>query len=579
MVKKQSKIIKCLLILATCTLAACNNQSGNIKSTLTAQTQYGAVKGVERNGAIEFRGIPYAAAPEGDLRWAMPEQPKAWEGVRDASAFGNACPQQARFNLTDASTTEDCLNLNVSIPADIRDGEKLPVLFWIHGGAFVGGSSNLYRNDKLANKGRLIVVTPNYRLGVLGFMPHPAFANANQLNGNYGLEDQRAALKWVQNNIVAFGGDANNVTIAGESAGAASICMHLASPEKVTGLFHKAIMTSAGCLAHLKTVDVAEKTGVAISDALGCKGDNASVLACMRSKDQASVEKILAVQGAYADKNPLDLIPFAPVVGSEQYPNATIPRSVKTALDSGQFKAVPLMVGGMANEIRLYVGYWWQNWKAGKGPALNSETFNSWLASFYTKDQVQAIAGRYTPAEGWSAENAVPSVLGSILSDYNPAIGINNCLYMQTTNSILATAAKHALAIPVYQFEFSEPDSLVNGVGIAEPYPDFKLGAVHSSIINFIFPRYSNTKQINAPELSKASEKLGDDIVNYWASFAYKGQPAAQGLPAWQPYTSGAKPAVLNMSAANVYMYDAETSHSCKFWKSLYPGNLDKIPN
>ena len=259
MVKKQSKTIKSLLILAICTLAACNNHSNNIKSTLTAQTQYGAVKGVERNGAIEFRGIPYAAAPEGDLRWAMPVQPKAWEGVRDASVFGNACPQQARFNLTDASTTEDCLNLNVSIPADIRDGEKLPVLFWIHGGAFVGGSSNLYRNDKLANKGRLIVVTPNYRLGVLGFMPHPAFRNANHLNGNYGLEDQRAALKWVQNNIAAFGGDANNVTISGESAGAASICMHLASPEKVTGLFHKAIMTSAGCLAHLKTVDVAEK--------------------------------------------------------------------------------------------------------------------------------------------------------------------------------------------------------------------------------------------------------------------------------------------------------------------------------
>lgn len=576
---KQQKLTKYLLVLSACVLVSCNTQGTDIKSALTVRTADGAVKGVARNGAIEFRGIPYAAAPVGELRWAMPAPPAAWKGVRDASEFGNACPQQARFNLTDASSTEDCLNLNVSIPADIRDGEKLPVLFWIHGGAFVGGSSNLYRSDKLVNKGRLVVVTPNYRLGVLGFMPHPAFRNASHLNGNYGLEDQRAALKWVQSNIASFGGDPNNVTVAGESAGAASICMHLASPEKVSGLFHKAIMTSAGCLAPLKTVDVAEKTGVAISDALGCKGDNASVLACMRSTDQTSVEKILAVQGEYADKNPLDLIPFAPVIGSAEHPNATIPRSVKTALDSGQFKAVPLMMGGMANEIRLYVGYWWQNWKAGKGPALNAETFQNWLASFYTKEQVPAIADKYTPAAGWTAENSVPGVLGAMLSDYNPAIGINNCLYLQTTNSILVSAATHGLPIPVYQFEFSEPNSLVNGVGIAEPYPDFKLGAVHSSIINFVFPNYSNTKKINAPDLSKESEKLGEDIVSYWASFAYQGQPAAASLPAWQPYKSGAAPAVMNMAVGNVKMVDAQTNHSCTFWKNLYPGNLDKIPD
>src|SRR5690606_34574700 len=131
----------------------------------TVQTDQGAVRGVVRNGALEFRGIPYAAAPVGELRWALPQPAAAWEGVRDASEFGSACPQQARFNLTEASADEDCLTLNVSVPVDRAPGERLPVFVWIHGGAFVGGASSLYRLDQLARDGRMVVVSMNYRLG------------------------------------------------------------------------------------------------------------------------------------------------------------------------------------------------------------------------------------------------------------------------------------------------------------------------------------------------------------------------------------------------------------------------------
>ena len=315
------------------------------------QTATGQVSGVERNGAWEYRGIPYAAAPMGALRWALPQAPAAWDGVRDGSQFGPACPQQARFNLTEGSTAEDCLSVNVSTPPNTHAGAKLPVMVWIHGGAFVGGSSNLYRLDKLAREGRMVVVSMNYRLGVFGFMPHPALVDGAQHNGNYGLEDQRMALAWVQRNIAAFGGDPKRVTVAGESAGAGSVCMHLASSEKVKGLFQQAILQSAGCLQPMKTVTEAQAVGVAIAEALDCRGNQAEAAQCLRGQ---SVEALLTQQGHYAEQHPGDFIPFAPVVGNPAQPNATVPRSTREALDQGHFSRVPLLMGGTRHEIRLY---------------------------------------------------------------------------------------------------------------------------------------------------------------------------------------------------------------------------------
>ncbi|MEN9977086.1 MAG: hypothetical protein RIR36_1246, partial [Bacteroidota bacterium] len=151
----------------------------------------------------EYRGIPYAVPPTGNRRWSLPEPVTSLgPGVFKAYDFGSACPQNPRSGSPEKYVDEDCLSLNVTTPADMKPGERLPVFFWIHGGAFVGGSSNLYRLDKLAHEGRLVVVSINYRLGAFGFMPHPAFAS-NGYSGNYGLEDQRLAMKWVQQNIRA----------------------------------------------------------------------------------------------------------------------------------------------------------------------------------------------------------------------------------------------------------------------------------------------------------------------------------------------------------------------------------------
>jgi len=509
---------------------------------------------------IEYRGIPYAEAPVGERRWALPKTKQAWSGVLDASAFGSACPQVSRFALTDSSVTEDCLSLNVTLPADIKADEQLPVLFWIHGGGFVGGASNLYRTDWLATEGRLVVVTANYRLGYLGFVPLPALAS-DPVNGNFGIEDQREALRWVQRNIARFGGDPKRVTVAGESAGAASLCMHLASPEQVRGLFQQAIVVSAGCLAALKTVTQAsEANGKAIADILGCP--DGKDLNCLRAK---SVSDILRAQTSFTAKNPIDLAAFAPAYGTPEAPNATISTSFADALaqrNGGSFLPVPILMGGMQKELLLYVGYWWQDALGGKGSALDNASIQRyWLPNFYGQ-HARAVAKKY----GFDKPSAGAERLGVALSDYNPLLGINNCLYYRTADAIKAYPGASS---NMYLFEFGDPQALVKGVGIERPYPDFPLGPVHSSILNYLFPHFSNDKKIDSPNLPASSQELAKQITQYWAAFIHTGHPTVHTLPAWAPYADSRS--IMRFLPNQVGMFDGGASHHCDWWKTLYP--------
>ncbi|MGB3480582.1 MAG: carboxylesterase family protein, partial [Mycobacterium sp.] len=201
-------------------------------------TGAGAVRGLVAPDHVLFQGIPYAAPPVGELRWRPPAPVQAWDGLRDATKPGVRCVQG---NMLDPdyglAVGEDCLTLNVWAPTGAAG---LPVMVWIHGGAFVNGSSDLYRAQLLAARGQIVVVTINYRLGALGFLAHPAFGPPADV-GNYGLADQQAALRWVQENIGAFGGDPQKVTVAGQSAGGMSVCDHLAAPGSA-GLFRAAII-------------------------------------------------------------------------------------------------------------------------------------------------------------------------------------------------------------------------------------------------------------------------------------------------------------------------------------------------
>lgn len=187
---------------------------------MVVQTTGGTVRGVRQDGVLAFKGIPYAAAPIGALRWASPQPAKPWHGVLDATRYGTGCPQLSRYGLTEAGYDEDCLSINVTVPATPPPaGVKRPVIAWVYGGAFVGGSTALYPLTHMALAGDAVMVSFNYRIGVFGFMSNPAFPRDS--DGTCGLSDQRLALAWIQRNIRAIGGDPANVTVAGESAGAA----------------------------------------------------------------------------------------------------------------------------------------------------------------------------------------------------------------------------------------------------------------------------------------------------------------------------------------------------------------------
>src|SRR5271169_5398989 len=232
-----------------------------------AGTANGPVRGLANGAVDEFLGIPYAAPPVGALRWQPPQPAASWSGVRDATQFAPHCPQSAS-PFGQASTSEDCLFLNVFTPSRQQHGSGHPVMVWIHGGALVTGESNDYDPAGLVADG-VTVVTINYRIGALGFLAHPALADAKGQSGDYGLMDQQAALRWVQRNIASFGGNPHHVTIFGESAGGLSTLSQVASPQ-AKGLFEKAIVESGSYNLTQASLASAESAGETFATNAGC---------------------------------------------------------------------------------------------------------------------------------------------------------------------------------------------------------------------------------------------------------------------------------------------------------------------
>lgn len=510
-------------------------------------TNLGQVQGVIRHGVFEFRGIPFAQSVAGARRWALAEPAQPWSGVRQAQHFGPPCAQAARYNLTEASDAEDCLTLNISRPVSAAPlaGQNLPVLVWIHGGAFVGGSASLYRLDQLARELNAVVVTLNYRLGVFGFMPHPGFEAAT--NGGYALEDQRLGLRWIQQNIAAFGGDPGNITLAGESAGAASVCMHLLSPEHTQGLFHKAIVQSAACAFGLRHVTEWQAFGTRVAQAVGCtQTDPAEAVACLRQQD---VQALIAAGDAQADG---DLMAFAPVYG-----NTTLPRQTLDSLRTGQFVRVPVMLGGTRDELRLYVAYAVQ-----AGQAITSDNLLEHLQATYGA-HAEAVQAEYAEAIG--AWGSAPAALGSLTTDFRPDIGINHCLSVETTRLLAAQ-------VPVYFLEFADRGAPSLGVALpAAPDPGFELGAPHSSELTYYFPGFSNTSRMDAPDLRPESQRLAQQMRASWANFVRTAQPQVDGWPQWPAFADSGMGMRLQPHAAE--LFDAAAEYRCDFWRAQYPAS------
>ena len=510
-------------------------QKSGAADPAVVKSRDGAVRGTIHDGLREFKGIPYAAAPVGNLRWTMPRPHAPWAGVLDATKYGSACPQVSRYGLTEASDDENCLTINVTAPYH-KSAKRKPVFVWIHGGAFVGGSSALYPLDMLAKSGDMVVVSMNYRLGVFGFMPHPSFDKAH--NGGYGLEDQRLALRWVKRNIAAFGGDTNNITIAGESAGGASVCMHVIAPNETRGLFNKAIMQSAGCATPLPTVADGSKIGRMVAESVGCD-DAKTAVACLRKK---SVKELLDAATKAAGSS---IMTYAPVIGAK-----TVPLQAAKAFASGKFVRVPMINGGTRDELRLYVAYDIQ-----AGAKINNDNYANKIKAIYGA-HADVIVKQY-PASNYSS---APSALGTVMSDFHPTVGLNNCIYLEAAKLI----TKH---VPLYEFVFGDrdaPDVTTN--------PGFEMGAVHSSELPYQFPHFDNTTKVAGPDLKPGSQQLAGQMMAYWTSFARTGRPVAANGPVWNAFRSDSS--VMRFDPGKVGPFDAGAEHKCAFWKSLYPAIL-----
>jgi len=228
-------------VLATAWSAAPPTEPVRQAVATTVRTHDGPVRGAAHDGYRTFEGVPYAAPPVGGLRWAPPRRATPWSAVRDATRPASACPQPAG-EVPGGSTDEDCLHLNVTTPDDAGPARPRPVIVWLHGGGFTTGAGSSYDAHRMATRGDVVVVTVDYRLGALGFLAHGGLPGS----GTFGLADQQAALRWVRAEIGAFGGDPQNVTLAGESSGGYSVCAQLASPT-ATGLFDRAIIESGPC--------------------------------------------------------------------------------------------------------------------------------------------------------------------------------------------------------------------------------------------------------------------------------------------------------------------------------------------
>ena len=366
----------------------------------------------------------------------------------------------------------------------------------------MGGSSSLYPLDFLAKTGDAVMVSMNYRLGVFGFMAHPAFSD--EWNGALGLEDQRAALRWVKRNIAAFGGDPKNITIAGESAGGAAVCMHIVAPHETEGLFQKAIVQSAGCVTPLKTVAENSTTGLKVAQLVGC-ADTATALSCLRGK---SVKELLDA-GSKAQGN--NLLAYAPSVGSKANPVQGA-----DAVRTGNFVRVPMINGGNRDELRLYVAY-----DAQAGDKITDDNYAEHVKKVYG-DKAEQVSAKY-PASAYSSPS---SAMGTIMSDFRADVGINNCIFLETAK--LASPY-----VKVYEYVFADreaPPPTKN--------PGFEMGAVHASDLPYFFPHFSDSNPPNAPAMPAPQQKLAKMMAEYWTSFARTGVPVAQGEPAWEPFHS-----------------------------------------
>ncbi|KRB82724.1 hypothetical protein ASE00_11870 [Sphingomonas sp. Root710] len=464
----------------------------------TVKISDGTVVGLRRQNVDQFLGIPYAAPPTGERRWKPPAPPERWSEPRDATRFRDWCLQVAPAGFSKPIVNEDCLYLNVFTPHALSSRqERRPVMVWIHGGGLRQGRSNDYDPTPLVEKGDVVFVSLNYRLNILGFLAHPALDDKGGAFGNYGLMDQQFALAWVRENIAAFGGDPNNVTLIGQSSGGANVFNHIASPRS-SGLFHKAIVQSGalwfGSFAPFYDglpIAKAEEVGRTVGVMTGC-GEGAAA-SCLRSLKAEQLADVVRKLPSYA---------FGVVVDG-----TILDQTVTRKILSGDFNRVPIINGANHDEWTWVEGL---SERAAGRPLAEAElekhlagTFGDYAAKVVPHYPVAAFGG----SAGAASARAVTD--GLFLC---PMLGLNEAL------------SKY---VKVWGYEFNDPHAPF-------PFPaaSFAYGASHTLEMQYLFKGYTGAVG-EAKPLSRVQTRLSDAMITYWARFAERGDPNATGVPAW----------------------------------------------
>ncbi len=458
-------------------------------ATETVTVTGGQIAGTIVDGIRVYKGIPFAAAPLGELRWRPPQPVAAWSGVRKADTFGPECtqtpyPAGSPYARPLEKMSEDCLYLNVWTGAGA--GEARPVMVWIHGGAWTRGSSSMptYDGTALARKG-VVVVTANYRLGVFGFLAHPELTaeSPQHSSGNYAILDHVAALQWVQKNIAAFGGDPARVTIFGESAGSWSVNVVQATP-LARGLFHRVIGESGAQFARNMRLAEAEKGGVALAAAVGADSLNA-----LRA---VPAEQLAAIQT------------FRAAINVDGW---VLPADVRTIFAEKKHSLVPIIAGSNANEWTTLGG-------------LDRSQYPKTLEEYRKRveSQYRDAIKDYDAAYPVKSEADIAEALLGVGRDTTFS------LEMRTWARMVTASGQKA-----YLYQFTR----------VPPGPNAKTwGAYHAAEIPYVF----GTLRVRDWPFTDADFALADRMSSYWVSFAATGDPNGRGLPAWTPYDSTSEP-------------------------------------
>ena len=476
------------------------------ESAPKVKTELGVIRGVHEDGVASFKGIPFAAPPVGEFRWRSPQPLSPWEGELDATEFGANCAQSgwggAPGTISDGSS-EDCLYLNVWKPADANTGANLPVMVWIHGGGFVGGSGSGagIAGDEFAKK-EVVLITINYRLGRLGHFAFPALSTEHpeEHKGSYAYMDQIAALQWVQKNIAAFGGNPDNVTIFGFSAGGVSVHSLMTIPD-AKGLFHKAISESGGARDGVLTGRPikeenaspfypvsAETIGINYSKKQGIEGTDADALAKLRA---LPVEKI--VDGGQETDGEGGLRTYSgPILDG-----ALVVETAESAYKAGRQMQIPLIIGSNSAEIG--------------GSFVNNSKTKEELFSLFGDFKEEAQAA-YDPDGSKEFEE--------VITKFN-----TDWVWGEPGRFAARAFAVKGEPTFIYHFGF-----------VPEPMKErMKYGAGHGSEVGYVFnnldARWGN------PETTPEDKKVAELMNGYWVNFAKTGNPNGEGLPNWPVYT------------------------------------------